>query len=512
MPLPDVIFKKGQGGLGRPLAGQDFISGLTFYTGSLPSGFSSTNRIKALYQPADAITAGILNDYSDGTSATASYLITTAGATGDVIVISVKDIDDDGNTQTTQICSYTKQASDSTIALLGASIAAAINAGTQTHGYSASFLTATLTITAPKKFGIYLNTGSPLVVTITGTIAGTITQFTGGVFSKFALFYYMISEFFRIQTKGICYVGFFAIPGSYAFTEITAMQNFANGTLRQIGVLKDSASAFATGDLTLIDGVCKANDAVHKPISALYAADITGTADISTMADISTLTANKSSAIIGMDGGGHGYFLYLTSGKSVPCLGTALGMTALVKVSESIAWVDKCNMSDGAEMEVLAFANGQLLSSSAISDNLLSSLNDKRYIFAKKFVGRSGSYFNDSNCAIASNNDYAQIENNRTIDKAIRGVYASLLPSLNGPLQLNSDGTLSENTAVYFESQSGVNLDQMVRDGELSAFQTFVDRTQDVLSTSTIIVTVQLVINGVARIIQVPIGFTPKLS
>lgn len=512
MPLPNITFIKGQGGLGRPLPGQDFISALIFYTNTLPAGFTSSARIKALYQLADAITAGILNDYSDATAAAGTYLITAAGNTGDIIQIDVNDITPNGALQVTNLCVYKKLTGDSTIALFGASIAAAINAGTQTHGYSASFTTATLTITAPKKFGKYLNSGSPIVVTITGAIAGTLTQFTGGVASAFAVYYYQISEFFRIQPGGILYVGFFAIPGSYAFTEITSVQNFANGTVRQIGVLKDPTAAFASGDLTLIDGVCKANDAVHKPISAIYGADISATTDISTMPDLSVLTANKSTSAIGMDGGAQGWFLWLTTAKSVPCLGAELGAVALAKVSESIAWVSKFDMSDGSELEILAFANGQLLSSPAISENLLSSLNDKRYTFLKTFVGQDGSYFNDSNCAISTSSDYSQIENNRTIDKATRGIYSSLLPSLNGPLQLNTDGTLSETTTAYLESLAGVNLDQMVRDGELSDYNVTINPTQNVLSTSTIIIVVELLINGVARIIQIPIGFVPKIS
>ena len=32
MALNDIIFVKGQGGLGRPLTGEDHISGLLFYT------------------------------------------------------------------------------------------------------------------------------------------------------------------------------------------------------------------------------------------------------------------------------------------------------------------------------------------------------------------------------------------------------------------------------------------------------------------------------------------------
>ena len=153
MALNDIIFVKGQGGLGRPLAGEDFISGFLFYTANLPSGFSSTNRIKQLFSISDAEAAGIKADYSDGTSAQASYLITTLGATGDTINLKVTE----ANNVIINLGTYTKVTGDSSIALLGANIAALINAGTVSHGYTASFTTATLTIVAPKRNGIFLN-------------------------------------------------------------------------------------------------------------------------------------------------------------------------------------------------------------------------------------------------------------------------------------------------------------------------------------------------------------------
>lgn len=517
MSLPSITFKKGQGGLGRPLPGQDFISGLVFYTGSLPSGFSSSARMKIFYALSDAVTAGITNDSSDATAPTFTYLITTLGATGDkyqIKVVEPRQVATDptlGPTVVVDLGVYTKVAGDSSIALLGASIAAFINAGTLVHGYTASFTTATLTVIPPKRLGVYLNTATtPVSVTITGTIAGTLTQPSGGVASKLSIFYYHISEFFRIQPKGVLYVGFFAVPGSYVFDEITTMQTFSNGTIRQIGVYKDSASAFATGDLTLISNICVANDDLHKPLSALYAADLSGTADIIALTDLGLLAANKVSACIAQDGGARGNYLWLTTGKSITSIGTLLGTVSKSKVSESIAWVAQFNMSNGSECEVLAFANGQYFSSVAVTDGLLEALNTKRYLFLKKFVGQSGSWWNDSHTAIVSTSDYAQIENNRTIDKAIRGIYASLLPSLNGPLVLNADGTLAETTVAYLEDQAGVNLEQMVRDVEVSAFQCVINPAQNVLSTSKIIIAVDLVINGVARFIEVPIGF--KLS
>jgi hypothetical protein len=507
--LPNISFTKGQGGLGRPLPGQDHVSGLCFYTGSLPSGFTTTNRIKALYAYSDAVAAGILADASDATAATFTYLISTLGATGDKFNIKVTE----PNAAVIDLGTYSKVAGDSTIALLGASVAAFINAGTLTHGYTASFTTATLTVTAPKKLGIYLNTATtPVAVTITGIIAGTLTQPSGGTASKFAIYNYHISEFFRIQPKGVLYVGFFAVPGSYDFTEITTLQSFANGTIRQVAVYKDSASAFATGDLTLIDGICKANDVLYKPLSALYAADLSGTTDISTLTDLGLLSANKVSAVIAQDAGGRGNYLWMTTGKSITCIGALLGTVALSSVSESIAWVAQFNISNGAECEVLGFSNGQLFSNAAVTDGLLEALNTKRYIFLKKFAGLSGSWWNDSHTAIASTSDYAQIENNRTIDKAIRGIYIFLLPSLNSPLTLNANGTLAETTTAYLETQAESPLNQMIRDGELSAMQVVINPLQNVLSTSKIIIAVALVINGVARYINVPIGFKPLIA
>jgi len=522
MPLPNAKYNKGKKGLGRALAGQDHFSSLIFYTASLPSGFSSSQRIKKFFQTSDAEAAGILNDYSDATPATATLTLTAAGNTGDKITIAVKDInstgklpvDANGNyTGPTLICSYIKLASDTTLAILGASISAAINIGTLTHGYSASFNSGTevLTLTAPKKFGSFLNTGAPLVVTIVGNIAATIAQFTGGVPSDLAFYHYQIDRFFTRQPKGILFVGFFAIPGSYTFSEVNTVQNFSAGSIRQVAVYKDFSSDFSSSDLTALSLACVVSDNVHKPIQALYGADMTSISDIGTLTDLSLLTANKASAIIGMDGNAQGYFLFATSGRSVPAIGAALGTVALSKVSESIGWVDEFDMSDGIEYEEIAFANGQLFSSEAISDNLLDFLNDYRYIFLRKIVGRDGTFWNGGHTAISVSSDYAYIEDNRTIDKAIRGNYSDIIGTLNGPLELNDDGTLSDNTVAILESKRA-NLDSMVRAGELSDFDIVVDPNQLVLTTSKLVLTIELLQQGVARQIEVNIGFVPKIA
>jgi hypothetical protein len=509
----NISFVNGQGGLGRPLAGEDHISGLLYYTATLPSGYTSSDRIKKFFSVSDAESAGITNTYSDATAAVAKWVISSYGATGDTITIKVTEPNGVVNLGT-----YTTVAGDSSIPLLGASIATFINAGTVIHGYSATFSTATLLLTMPKKLGIYPNSGTPLAITIVGTVAGAITQPTGsgstvqGSASKLAVFHYHISEFFRIQPKGVLYVGFYGVPSTYNFNEITTLQNFSGGKIRQVGVfLNSECHAYTSADLTAINTqIVTYCDENKKPLSAIYGADVSATADLSTLTDLNTLTANKVSAVLGQDGAGQGKYLFTTVGKSITCLGACLGAVALAQVSNSIEWVGKFNVSNGTECDTPAFANGDLVSAKA--DSYLTAIDNLRYIFLRKYVGSAGTYFNDSHTAIIATSDYAYIENNRTIDKAKRGIYSSVLPALGSPLVLNSDGTLTDTTIAYFSSLAELNLTQMVRDADLSAFAVSIDPTQNVLSTNLLVIAVELLPIGVARSIRVNIGFVNALS
>jgi len=505
MALNDIVFIKGQGGLGRPLEGEDYISGLLIYSASLPSGFSANNRVKSFGSITDAVNAGIKDDYSDATAATGTYTVTAAGVLNDVVEIKVNDLSTLGVAQVTTLATYTRPSGDTTPALVAVGIAAVINLGTITTGYSATVTGAVITITAPKRFGIFLNSGTPIVVTITGTIAGTLVQFAGGTVSNLALWYYHISEFFRMQPRGQLYVGIYGVPSTYTFSEIQTIQDFSNGKIRQIGVLKGAVQAFSA-DAQAIQTVCTTIAGVHKPLSAVYAAEMQAITDLTTLPDLNALNCPNVSIVIAQDGAGQGNYLYLTTAKSITTLGATLGTIALAKVSEDIAWISKFNISSGVECDTVKFANGAAVASQ--SQSLLNTLDNRRYIFLIKYVGIAGSYFNDSHTAIAVTSDYAYIENNRTIDKAIRGVYSSLLPNLNSPLVLNADGTLKDTTVAYFIGQCAPNLDQMVRDSELSAYSTTIDTTQNVLTTSTLVVSIVLVPIGVARNIVVNIGFS----
>lgn len=502
MALNNITFVKGAGGLGRALPSKDNYSGLILYVATLPSGFTSGDRIKQVFSVEDAETLGILDDYSDETKATATYTFTTVGADGDTVELTVAE-----PKSVVSLGEFTKTSAESTVTLLAAAYVALINAGTITHGYTASNVAGVVTIVARPKLGVFLNTGTPIVATIVGTIAGTIAQFGAGalidgIASKLAVYHYHISEFFRLAPQGVLYVSCNAIGGTHTFTEIDLMQAYAIGEIRQIGIYVDDTT-FATSLVTAAQTRATAMEALSMPVQILLGCD--QTAALSTLTDLSTLASKNVSVVISQDGYGLGFELYKQYGKSITNLGVALGCVSLSKVSEDIAWVGKFNISDGYENNVPAFANG--VNFSVQTTNLIAQLNLYRFIFVRTFVGLTGSYFNDDHCAVSWTSDYAYIDDNRVIDKAIRGIRTNLLPQLNAPLTLNSDGTLTDVTIAYFEGLCTIGLDQMIRDTELSAYDVTIDPSQDVLTTSTLTIAVTLIKNGVARNIVVNIGF-----
>lgn len=501
MALPSITFTRGTSGLGRPLAGEDHFSGMVFYiaNANLPSGFSTSVREKTFFSLQDAEDAGILDTHLNETKATGSIQITGVGSNGDTIEVKVLEYDELNLTQSVSLGTYTKTASETTAANVATALAAVINTGTATHGYTASPSTDTVTITAREGLGIFLNSGTPISTTIVGGITRSITQFASGVASDIDQLHYHISEFFRIQPKGVLYVGIYAPEsGSYAFADVATLFTYSSGKIRQIGV-------YVTGDtldaalVTALDAKIMTQAGLMRPASAVLTADFVGTA-LSALPTLANNSDYRVTVDIAQDMGGKGYELYKALNKTIGTMGALLGTISLAKVSESIAWVGKFDLSDGNELETIGFGNGALFS--AQSTTLLDTLDGYKYVFLRKYENKSGSFWSDSETAIATTSDFSQIENVRTVDKAIRGIYANTLGLQNSPLQVKPDGTLYEDSIATFEEKTALQLDEMVRNTEISAYSINIDPSQDVLTTSTITISVSIVPIGVARQIQ----------
>jgi hypothetical protein len=515
MALPNINFVKSTSGLGRALPGTDYVSGMLHYYTSgatLPTGFTSNDRIKKIFSVADAENLGITGNHLGETAAVASFNVVGTPAAGNTVAITYTGI----LGVETVLDTYTLTTADAVSGTTAATaIAAAINAGTQTHGFSATGAAAKVLITTKSGEGIFPNSGTPYDAIATGAISGsTVTQPTGssgtvlGVASWIDTLYYHISEYFRIQPKGELYVGLYVEEVAYTFAAITLMQNYAQGAIKQISVFEKNV-AFSTAQLSALQSIANANEAVYKPLQIILNAEISATPSVATLVDLSTSTAPNVSVCIAQDGANNGYYIYQATNKSVGAIGAMLGAVSLAVVSESIAWVSKFNMALGAELDTIAFSNGQVYT--ALADSQFESLNNYSYVFLRKLTGITGSYWSDSKTTVSPTSDYATIENNRVYQKITRVVRANMLPALSSPLKVNADGTLTAGTIGYFETLANNPLVQMEADGELSAHKVIINPAQDVLATSTLELTLQNVPLGVARIIKINVGFVKSV-
>lgn len=506
MALNDITINRGQGGLGRALDGEDYYSGILFYTDNNPIGTTQA-QILSLQQAEDL---GIVGDYSDETTASVTFIVDNDGSTGD----TVKLISPEPSGNVT-ICNVSFPSSVNGDGSLQASyIADAINSGTRNHGYNAIATTSTVEIFYRKGLGIYPNT-NPIFCQQTGDIDFLFVSTNNGIASEKAVWHYHISEYFRLQPSGNLRVYFAPLSGNaYDYAELGVMQGSATGKLRQVGVYVANTGAQIVSDVaSVIGGVqaqCNTLESLHQPMSTVVALDMYGLADLTTLVDLGAYDCRSVSVTIGQDGANLGYVLTEASGFSMTNLGAVLGAVSLSAVNEDIAWVSKFNMTNGTELSVPAFGNTEVVDMVGQA-NLLNQLNNYRYLFLRTFVGIAGVFVNDNHCAITESSDYAYINDNRVIDKAHRLLYAGVLPFLNGVIILNSDGTMTINTTGYVQGLASTSLDAMIRANEISSYEILIDPAQNILATSTLLITANILPTGVARHITINLGFVTSI-
>jgi hypothetical protein len=321
-----------------------------------------------------------------------------------------------------------------------------------------------------------------------------------------AVMHYHISQFFAQQPDTQLYVGVYA-TFSTNFQEINLIQRFAEGKLRQIALY--TTDDFATSNVSAMQARADELSAEHTPLVVLYGANIP-TCTLNALPDLHTLTAPRVAVVIGQDGNAKGKALFTSTTKSITCIGTTLGVLSKSNVQENIGWVEKYNLINDAELDVVAFAEGTLFKN--LSKAQLDGLHDKGYLFLRKHIGNAGTFFNDSFTAVAVTSDFATLENNRTMDKAVRGMRLYLLPYINSPIKVNSNGKLEASAVKTMENSAKKMLEAMQRDNEISQFSVSIDPNQPVLTTSKIVVQVKIVPIGTNRNILVNIGFALKIN
>lgn len=320
--------------------------------------------------------------------------------------------------------------------------------------------------------------------------------------------HYHLAEMFRINPSISLYVGLYKTPtAAYDFMEIKAMQNFAAGKLRQIGVYCGD-KALAAAEITALQGIATTLESQDMPLSIIYSPKV---ADISAVIDVSATGKRNVSVVIGQDGDGLGATLFIdaantTAKSAVGIIGIVLGMISKASVHESIGWVQKFPSG----ISTPGFVDGTLLKN--LDRATVEALDGKRFLFLVTYGGFTDSFMNDSHTMDLATSDYAAIESERTMDKAVRGIRTYLIPYLSSPIYVDSKtGKMRADSIAILKNVAGQALRQMEKAGEISGYSVDIDPEQVVLTTQTVEFVIKKTDVGVLRKIKINIGNTTQI-
>lgn len=340
----------------------------------------------------------------------------------------------------------------------------------------------------------------------------------GGVFNLGSqppygvVMYHQISELFRINPSAEVYVGAAPMTDDEGtsialdFSEVKKLQRAANGAIRQMGVL-NVGNDLAAAEVGALQAVATALEAEEMPLSILYAANVETAA---ALPDLQSGGRSNVSVVIGQDIALATSTAYSAAlDLSLPCLGAVLGALSSAQVHQSIGWVQQFPMG----IDTPGLCDGSLISE--VDPGVLfgsGSLEEKGYIFLRKYTGMSGSYLNDSRTLDLATSDYSHIERVRTMDKALRGIRHNLTPHINGNLRIDAEsGEMAADAVAFLETVANRALEDMEKAGELSGYKVLIDSAQNVLGTGVVKFVIQNVPMAVVREYSIKIGFTSNI-
>ncbi|MEI6683432.1 MAG: DUF2586 family protein [Bacteroidota bacterium] len=189
------------------------------------------------------------------------------------------------------------------------------------------------------------------------------------------------------------------------------------------------------------------------------------------------------------------------------CMGLLAGRIAGIPVQRNIGRV-----KDGPVASLTAY-----LYDKKVEQADPGSVHDKGYITLRTFVGRSGYFFSDDVLCALPTDDYHNLTARRTVDKAYRIAYNTLLLELLDEIPVNADGTMAVTKAKSIETKvENAIINSMTNNGELgndpgnqndTGVICFIDHTQNIVATSQLNVTLQVKPYGYDRYINVNLGF-----
>ncbi|MDR0726408.1 MAG: DUF2586 family protein [Prevotellaceae bacterium] len=282
----------------------------------------------------------------------------------------------------------------------------------------------------------------------------------------------------------------------------------ANGRLRAMAVgfnpALDYTPTISNGlDADLAEAMLNAQELAEWATNSLYAPlfillearEFNGT--IASLPDLTTHEYNRVGVILGDT----------VSDSRGSATGLLLGRTARIQVQRHVGRV-----RDGALNILTAFIGDKTAETADVE-----SINDKGFITFRTFTGRSGYYLSDDCLATKTDDDYRSIARRRTIDKAYRIAYETLLDFLNDEIPVTDSGELVPAMVKSWETEvETAIISQMTNEGNLGVDSTdagdtgvkcYIDYAQNVVATGKIEISLKVKPYGYAKYIDVKLGF-----
>ena len=144
-------------------------------------------------------------------------------------------------------------------------------------------------------------------------------------------------------------------------------------------------------------------------------------------------------------------------------------------------------------------------------------LHEKGYIVPRTFVGKTGYYWSDDLMACPASDDYGLIPRRRTIDKAYRIAYQTLVNEIAEEIPVTDQGTPAPailkaietkvESAIVNQMTSVGNLGTDPTDGNDLGVECAIDPDQNILATSRLEIRLRVKPYGYAKYIDVTLGF-----
>lgn len=343
---------------------------------------------------------------------------------------------------------------------------------------------------------------------VTITLGITISN-NPGLFKVLTEFYNEAGSGRELWLK--CFADTVTMTNMVTLATTNGVQSFLNdaqGRIKGIFVHRTPASGYVPVVTTGLDGDV-ATATVAAQATALYATETlkapifivvsglyyTGTA--TSLTDLTTMSLNRVGVMIGDTVSGNGCAIGLLAGR-----------LSRIPVHRNIGRV-----KDGAIVSVSA----AYLASVKVELADSGSVHDKGFITLRTHTGRTGYFFNDDPLATLPTDDYNHMTARRTVDKAYRIAYATLLNELLREIPVDDEGRVSVTYAKSVETMTeNAVINSMTSNGELgndpsnqndTGVECLVDTNQNIVATGYLKAGLRVKPYGYGRYINVELGF-----